>query len=343
MSGIQSPIGIDTVNPVDANYKIGPWASVAAAKAGIPLALRYGNMYFYVIGDPLIYYWLDSDLTDGGLKNRVATGLKFIKNDIGSSGTEEIIVQGSTTGGEVSSITTIANSVGTLPEFCYLAHTQSDLSNSFYIQSDFILYKVDIGANGLTAMRIDIVTNDVTFPTIVKCLNNVNIGGVTSGGLLTLKQTTALSNTAPIKFITAGAVLNTTPEIGAFEVDSSGNPYFSIATNDRRNFKFIQPKFSRVVTVSTLTPTFGFECHDITNLNGNLTVANPSYTGRNFEQKIIRIKDNGTARTISWGTAYINMGVALPLTTIANKWQQITFVYNDTLNQWGCVAISNQP
>lgn len=74
MPGIQLPIGIETVNAVDADYKRGPWASIATAKAGIALALRYNNLSFYVVGDPNEYYWLDTDLSDTGLLTRSTGG-----------------------------------------------------------------------------------------------------------------------------------------------------------------------------------------------------------------------------------------------------------------------------
>jgi hypothetical protein len=74
MSGIQLPIGIETVNPVDADYKRGPWPTYAAALAGIPFALRYNQLTFYVIGDPNEYYWLDTNLADGGVLIRATGG-----------------------------------------------------------------------------------------------------------------------------------------------------------------------------------------------------------------------------------------------------------------------------
>lgn len=74
MPGIQLPIGIETVNPVDADYKKGPWPTVAAALAGIPLPLRYNNLNFYVVGDPNEYYWLDTDLSNTGLLTRNSSG-----------------------------------------------------------------------------------------------------------------------------------------------------------------------------------------------------------------------------------------------------------------------------
>jgi len=74
MPGIQLPIGIETVNPVDADYKRGPWPTIAAALAGINIALRYNNLSFYVVGDPNEYYWLDTDLTNAGLLIRSSSG-----------------------------------------------------------------------------------------------------------------------------------------------------------------------------------------------------------------------------------------------------------------------------
>lgn len=74
MPGIQLPIGIETVNPVDADYKKGPWPTVAAALAAIPVPLRYNNLTFYVIGDPNEYYWLDTDLSNSGLLTRSSSG-----------------------------------------------------------------------------------------------------------------------------------------------------------------------------------------------------------------------------------------------------------------------------
>jgi len=79
MPGIQLPIGIDTVNPVDADYKRGPWPSIAAGKAAIPLALRYNNLSFYVVGDPNEYYWLDTDLSDSGLLIRSSSSASIPK------------------------------------------------------------------------------------------------------------------------------------------------------------------------------------------------------------------------------------------------------------------------
>jgi hypothetical protein len=66
MPGIQLPIGIDTVNPVPADYKYGPYPSLAAAKAAILLVLRYDGLTVKIngLGE---YWWLAADLSDSGL------------------------------------------------------------------------------------------------------------------------------------------------------------------------------------------------------------------------------------------------------------------------------------
>ena len=93
MPGVQLPIGIDTLNPVDANYKIGPWNTIADALSGINIAVRFNNMFFYVKNDPLIYYWLDTDLTDGGLLTRISGS--SLPSMIGNNG--KILTTNSTT------------------------------------------------------------------------------------------------------------------------------------------------------------------------------------------------------------------------------------------------------
>ena len=66
MPGVQLPIGIDTVNPVPADYKYGPYANTAAAIAAIPQVLRYDGLTVQITGTGE-YHWLAADLTDPGL------------------------------------------------------------------------------------------------------------------------------------------------------------------------------------------------------------------------------------------------------------------------------------
>ena len=69
---------------------------------------------------------------------------------------------------------------------------------------------------------------------------------------------------------------------------------------------------------------------------------NPIGTPGNGQKLIIRLSDNGTPQSISWGTSYVPAGIALPATTIAGKWMHMGFVYNPTLGQWMLVAFLSQ-
>lgn len=73
MPGIQLPIGIDTVNPVPADFKYGPYASTATAIAAIPLALRFDGLTVQITGTGE-YHWLAADLSNAGLIPKTGTG-----------------------------------------------------------------------------------------------------------------------------------------------------------------------------------------------------------------------------------------------------------------------------
>jgi hypothetical protein len=61
-------------------------------------------------------------------------------------------------------------------------------------------------------------------------------------------------------------------------------------------------------------------------------------TPANFDRLVIRIKDNGTARAITWGAKFVPTGVALPVTTVANKVTTVGFIYDSVKTAWGCIA-----
>ena len=96
-------------------------------------------------------------------------------------------------------------------------------------------------------------------------------------------------------------------------------------------------------STTSLTPNAATDKEIYINaLAGNLTVNNPTGTPNDGQRLIIRIKDNGTARTITWGTAYASVGATLPTTTVVSKWVYIGLIYNASASQWHCVAVAQQ-
>ena len=56
------------------------------------------------------------------------------------------------------------------------------------------------------------------------------------------------------------------------------------------------------------------------------------------QKLIIRIKDNGTARAITWGASFASRGATLPTTTVLGKYQYNGFIWNSTTSTFDLVA-----
>ena len=109
-----------------------------------------------------------------------------------------------------------------------------------------------------------------------------------------------------------------------------------------------KPRIKRVQSVSnaaTITPNADTDdLVDITAIAQAFTIAAPTGTATNGQALVIRIKDNGTARAITWNSAFVAGGVALPSTTVISKILTIGFFYNtaNSLNKWQCVASAQE-
>jgi hypothetical protein len=115
----------------------------------------------------------------------------------------------------------------------------------------------------------------------------------------------------------------------------------TVTFTNKRTTKRVQS----VANAATVTPDADAnDVVDITAIAQAFTIANPSGTPTNFQQLIIRIKDNATARAITWGNGYVAGGVALPSTTVLSKILNLGFQYNtaNALNKWQLVASSQE-
>ena len=82
-----------------------------------------------------------------------------------------------------------------------------------------------------------------------------------------------------------------------------------------------------------------------TGLTGTVTFAAPSGTAVDGQKLLIRLKDNGTARTVNWTTSsggYRAIGVTLPSGTTANKITYLGCLYNSSEVFWDVVATVTQ-
>ena len=102
------------------------------------------------------------------------------------------------------------------------------------------------------------------------------------------------------------------------------------------------PRVQSVTSSATVTPTSTNDLVKITAQATGLTIANPTGTMSEGQAMIIRIKDNGTAQTIAFGTNYRAIGVTLPTTTTISKTIYIGLVWNDTDTKFDVLGINTE-
>jgi hypothetical protein len=98
-------------------------------------------------------------------------------------------------------------------------------------------------------------------------------------------------------------------------------------------------------TASSATPTPNCDTTDqyqLTALAAGATFGAPTGTPANGQRLIIRITDNGTARTLAWNAIYRAIGSALPTTTVINKTVYVGLIYNSLAARWDCVAVAQE-
>jgi hypothetical protein len=103
-----------------------------------------------------------------------------------------------------------------------------------------------------------------------------------------------------------------------------------------------KPNLQSVTSSATVTPVTANQMVVITAQAAALTLANPTGTWVQGQSLRIRLKDNGTARAITFGANYRAMGVALPTTTVINKTMYMHFIYNSTDTKFDLVQLNQE-
>lgn len=129
--------------------------------------------------------------------------------------------------------------------------------------------------------------------------------------------------------------------ISTESITASGN---FVATGSVYNTRIVP----RVLTItSSATPSINTDLYDavtITALATNITSMTTSLSGNpnNFDKLMIRVKDDGSARSIAWGTSYEAKGIPLPVTTVASKVLTVGLIYDSVTSKWGCVSAAQE-
>lgn len=108
----------------------------------------------------------------------------------------------------------------------------------------------------------------------------------------------------------------------------------------------INPRVTNITSSSTITPpTDTVDQYSVTALAVPATIAIPSGTAVAGQKLTIRIKDDGTARALTWTTSaggYRVIGCTLPTTTVISKVVYIGCIYNSDETFWDVVSVGQQ-
>ena len=103
---------------------------------------------------------------------------------------------------------------------------------------------------------------------------------------------------------------------------------------------YIAPRTQTVVSAATVTPTSSNDVVVITAQATGLTLANPTGIFVQGQSLLIKIKDDGTARNITFDTNYRAINTTLPTTTTISKVLYIGIVYNSNDLKWDIVGVA---
>jgi hypothetical protein len=114
-------------------------------------------------------------------------------------------------------------------------------------------------------------------------------------------------------------------------------------TNGTQNNTRINPRVVSITTAANITPTGNTaDQYNVTALASDANVEAPSGTPSNGQKLIIRIKDNGISRNLTWDAIYRVIGSTLPIITISSKTVYVGCIWNNNDSVWDVVGVAQE-
>ena len=102
----------------------------------------------------------------------------------------------------------------------------------------------------------------------------------------------------------------------------------------------VQQRTNTIASAATVTPSANLsDVYEVTALAEACTIAAPSGTPQPNQKLLIKLRDNGTAQTLTWNAVYRVVETTLPTTTTPNKTHYVGCIYNVTDTVWDVIAI----
>lgn len=213
-----------------------------------------------------------------------------------------------------------------------------------------ILAGMFVGLCAVMALGAGVRQPTATVKTFLDTPTLTNFGSLVSDegtGVIAALQTNVGSAGAVVVNGGAGGTPSSLNLTNASSLPAAGVTNTAATLTDTQTLtnKRITPRVTSITSHATPTiNTDSCDCVTITAQAEAITsmTTNLSGTPTNFQKLIIRIKDNGTARAITWGSSFEAKGVALPTTTVLSKVLTVGFIYDTVTSKWGCVASAQE-
>lgn len=187
-----------------------------------------------------------------------------------------------------------------------------------------------IWAQGLIDAMLNVV--DTT-----GALDTTKVVDLTTAQTLTNKRLTSPKLNENVALTSTATELNLLTGVTALVTGSST----TTLTNKRVEPRIVSTTSYTTDTGSSLSVATADE-FVVTAQAGALLFNAPGGTPVEGQKLVIRIKDNGTARALTWNAVFRAMGTALPSTTVLSKTLYLGFIYNFTDTKWDLVASAQE-
>jgi hypothetical protein len=218
---------------------------------------------------------------------------------------------------------------------CFPMFSQSATGNNAVNSNAALTFNAATGTLGATVFSGNLtgnVTGDVTGSS-GSCTGNA-VTASTSG----VSTTVTVANEASD---TSCNILFATEASGNLGVKSNSGLVYNSAANSLTVTKVIGMRIPSVYSTTysaTTTPNIDtYDVIDLTAISDTLVWANPSGTPTNEQKLMLKWKDNGTSRAMSFGTSYASTAsITFPSSTTAGKTGRMMFIYNaaNSVNKW---------
>jgi hypothetical protein len=204
---------------------------------------------------------------------------------------------------------------------------------------------LDVGTDVYTAGGTDVpVADGGTGRSTATTAYGLIAAGTTAAGV---QQTISPGTSGHILKSAGGSALaafaaGAPADVALGNVDNTSDATKNAATATLTNKRITRRVFS---TADTATLTIDADSYDgakVTALAQAMTIAAPTGTATAMQSLIIRIKDNGTARALTWNAAFRAISVTLPTTTVISKTVYVGCIRNTDDSTWDAIAVAQQ-